>query len=150
VQAGVYDSGGISVVGGYNNSGYMNTVSEYSFTRKEWTKDVVKLSHGVHYSAAVIIDGEIHSFGGHDGSKALKEHIIITTPRVKMYQSLLSSSISILTLLYLYALLSIAYSSFSFTFSYYYSLLSLVIIILLLLLLLLLLIIAFIIITCYY
>ena len=76
-QAGVYDNDGISVVGGTDGYHLIDTVSEYSFTRKEWMKDVVNLNHGVDSSAAVIIGGELHSFGGSDGSKIFKEHIIL-------------------------------------------------------------------------
>jgi len=85
----VYDNDGISVVGGLDRSGhYMDTVSEYNFSRKEWMKDVVKLNHGVSYAAAAILSGELHSFGGYNDSN-IKYHLIITTPRHKMYQYLI-------------------------------------------------------------
>jgi len=60
VKTGVYDSDGISVVGGDDGDQSMDTVSEYSFTRKEWMKERVKLNHGVYQSAAVIIEGRIY------------------------------------------------------------------------------------------
>ena len=62
--------GAIYVIGGYDETKYLDTVERYDPRNDVWTS-VAPIHSARHYHSSAVVDGVIYVMGGHDGTKYL-------------------------------------------------------------------------------